>query len=274
MASRKKRFLDVIVVDPFTVQFCALSVILLAFFILLNSMAVIDQEKVRLALGSLIGTFGRMPGGAAGATEPGMLSNQSIEVTQEEIDELTMTLAELLGQEDLDGDVDVYLRDDDVVIRIEGSALFAEGSDELLPGAETALGEIAERLRSSERPVSIEGHTDAQSTVHSEYGTPWMFAAARAARIHDFLLDAGLPPQRLTVSSLGRTRPCRPNENERQRSLNRRIEIVIEEGVTDPMFRPRTRTVRIGGIAVEVQNTPPPGSTSWGASAESQAGGT
>ena len=40
------------------------------------------------------------------------------------------------------------------------------------------------------------------------------------------------------------------------------------------MFCPRTRTVRIGGIAVEVQNTPPPGSTSWEGSPESQAGGT
>ena len=49
--------------NSFIVLFTSLSVILLAFFILLNSMATIDSERVRKALGSLVGGFGILPGG-------------------------------------------------------------------------------------------------------------------------------------------------------------------------------------------------------------------
>lgn len=41
----------------------ALFIILLAFFIVLNSIAVIDESRTLAALGSLIGSFGILPGG-------------------------------------------------------------------------------------------------------------------------------------------------------------------------------------------------------------------
>jgi chemotaxis protein MotB len=257
-----------IVVDPFTVQFCALSIILLAFFILLNSMATLDKEKMRLALGSLIGTFGRMPGGDDPTPELGMLTNPDIEVSETAMEELVDYLSDLLEKENLGGDVDVFLRDKDVVIRIEGKALFVEGTDELLPGAETFLSAVAVTLSQSERGVLIEGHTDQHSTVRPEYGTPWLFAAARAARIHDFMLGQDLSAERLSVASLGSRRPHMPNETELQRSLNRRVEVVIEEGAQDPLFRPKSHVVDFNGYRIDVPIPSPQGEPADGDAAD------
>lgn len=252
----RKRFIDVIVIDPFTVQFCALSIILLAFFILLNSMAVIDEERVRLALGSLIGAFGRVPGGAEEIMDRGMLGNPNIHMSDEDAAELSTFLSDLLGDENLEGDVLVTLRGEDVVIRIEGRALFGAGSDTLLPGADNFLRGVIEILQQSDRDVTIEGHTDEVSTAYSRFGTPWMFAASRAARVHDFFVAESVDDARLTVASYGRTNQIYPNESEFQRSLNRRIEIVVKEGVFDPLFRPHSHVESISGYDVVVENFP------------------
>ena len=49
--------------DVGLVMTVSLFLILLTFFILLNSIAILDERKVRVAIGSLIGAFGSLPGG-------------------------------------------------------------------------------------------------------------------------------------------------------------------------------------------------------------------
>ena len=49
--------------DAFAVMFTSLNLILLSFFILLNSIAVVDNNRQRRALGSLRGSFGILLGG-------------------------------------------------------------------------------------------------------------------------------------------------------------------------------------------------------------------
>ena len=47
----------------------ALFIILLAFFIVLNSIAVVDERNTLEALGSLTGSFGILPGGLSASRE-------------------------------------------------------------------------------------------------------------------------------------------------------------------------------------------------------------
>ena len=60
---RKKKKQDDDGVDIGRTMTVSLFLILLTFFILLNSIAVIDENKKRVALGSLLGSFGQLPGG-------------------------------------------------------------------------------------------------------------------------------------------------------------------------------------------------------------------
>jgi chemotaxis protein MotB len=250
----KKRFVDLIVVDPFTVQFCALSVILLAFFILLNSMATIDQEKLRVVVGSLIGTFGRMPGGQTEADDEGMLSSVNSSMNTQERDELTERLASLLPEESRQGGIDVELRGDDLVFILQGDALFEEDQDTLIDDGESLIGEIARMLvnSDSELAITIEGHTDRESAYRTSFESPWWFAAARAARIYDELLGLEVPPSRMMVASLGAVRPQTADETESQHAFNRRVEIVVHEGAHDPAFRSATLSVDVSGFTFDV----------------------
>jgi chemotaxis protein MotB len=269
----KKRYVDVAVIDLITVLFASLNTLLLAFFIALNAQAVPDAERQRIAIGSLRGTFGSMPGGNVSSAHPGMLSNPEIEVTHEQLDVLTATLSRLFGNRDLEGDIDVFLRGDDVVIQIANRLLFAEGTDALLPSAVDALRELIANLMRSPCAFSIEGHSDSESPFPPEFGSRWMFAAAQAARIYDLFLSEGLPPERISVASHGDTQPRMPEETDRQREMNRRTEIVVVDGAHDATFRPRTRTVNIGGIEVEVENTPPSVTAGPASAASSERGG-
>jgi len=63
MAKKKKKEADEVAKDGNVVLFTALSMILLAFFIVLNSLAVVDTNRKLSALGSLLGSFGVLPGG-------------------------------------------------------------------------------------------------------------------------------------------------------------------------------------------------------------------
>jgi chemotaxis protein MotB len=60
---KKKKNIDDDGADIGMVMTVSLFLILLTFFILLNSIAVIDEHRSRMAIGSLIGAFGGLPGG-------------------------------------------------------------------------------------------------------------------------------------------------------------------------------------------------------------------
>jgi len=63
MNKKKKKKIDDDGADIGMVMTVSLFLILLTFFILLNSIAVIDEHRSRVAIGSLIGAFGGLPGG-------------------------------------------------------------------------------------------------------------------------------------------------------------------------------------------------------------------
>jgi hypothetical protein len=43
--------------------YCSLFLILLTFFVVLASMSIVDSKRQRLAIGSILGSFGVLPGG-------------------------------------------------------------------------------------------------------------------------------------------------------------------------------------------------------------------
>jgi chemotaxis protein MotB len=229
----------------------------LAFFILLNTMATIDQEKVRVVIGSLIGTFGTMPGGYTENTSEGMLTEVTFSLTVQDRDELTERLASLMPDETRQGGIDVEIRESDLVFILQGSTLFEENEDTLIEGADPLLSDIAEMLRNSERAITVEGHTDRESAYRTSFETPWWFAAARAARVYDELLEREVSPSRMMVASLGAVRPQSADETETQHAFNRRIEIVVHEGAHDRAFRSPTQMVDVGGFTFAVPTEEP-----------------
>lgn len=75
--------------------------------------------------------------------------------------------------------------------------------------------------------LRVEGHTD--STGSPEYNQG--LSERRATSVRDFLAQQGIEGQRMVAVGYGMTRPVADNSTREGRARNRRVEIVIAEGV-------------------------------------------
>lgn len=111
------------------------------------------------------------------------------------------------------------------VISLSGGVLFTSGKAELLPGAQTSLGQIADAIASQpEKKVLVEGHTDSRGTETTNLA----LSQARASAVGSFLISRGVAADRVTTNGLGSSRPVADNASAEGRANNRRVEIVIQ----------------------------------------------
>jgi outer membrane protein OmpA-like peptidoglycan-associated protein len=112
------------------------------------------------------------------------------------------------------------------VITLSGGVLFESGKADLLPGAQDRLGRVADFLKNSSRPVTVEGYTDSTGSE----STNLALSQRRAQSVRDFLVARGVPLERLKAEGKGESSPVASNDSASGRALNRRVEIVLERG--------------------------------------------
>ncbi len=114
------------------------------------------------------------------------------------------------------------------VIRIMADILFDSGDTYLKIEYLYLLDKVAELLSVIPNNVRIEGHTDDRYTDDSNTGNK--LSIARASRVCDYIIEEEmLLSSRFGVAGYGRHRPLHPNNNEYNRTKNRRVEVVIKE---------------------------------------------
>jgi flagellar motor protein MotB len=77
----------------------------------------------------------------------------------------------------------------------------------------------------NEVSAAIRDHTDSVRIATPEFPSNWELSSGRASRVACYLVERGVHPNRISVEGYASFRPCRPNSNPRNRSLNRRVEI-------------------------------------------------
>jgi outer membrane protein OmpA-like peptidoglycan-associated protein len=75
--------------------------------------------------------------------------------------------------------------------------------------------------------LRVEGHTDSTGSADYNQG----LSERRATTVRDFLAQQGIDGQRMVAVGYGLTRPVADNSTREGRAKNRRVEIVIAEGV-------------------------------------------
>ena len=104
------------------------------------------------------------------------------------------------------------------------NVFFETGSAALLPVSVTELTALKRLLE--ENPtlkIQINGHTD---NVGSEKDN-LQLSDARAKAVHDFLIDAGIVPERLRYKGFGESQPIESNDTAEGRKSNRRTEFEV-----------------------------------------------
>lgn len=215
--------------SSFTVLFTSLSVILLAFFILLNSMAVIDDKKVRKALGSVLGSFGILSGGFLFEKGEGVLPFVS-PIVKKKIDfqDTLSGLERYLVESGVGDDASIQQSKQGVVITIASKVIFSSGSEEIDPKAFKILDKISQLIKATRNHVRIEGHTDNVPIKTIKFPSNWELSTARAVSVLRYILSKGeISPDRLSAVGYGEHHPLVENTTLENRAKNRRVSIVF-----------------------------------------------
>jgi chemotaxis protein MotB len=117
-----------------------------------------------------------------------------------------------------------------VRIVLSSDLLFDTGRADLKPRAVQSLREIAKkiRLREPDELINVVGHTDNVPISSERFATNWELSAIRACVVARFLIEnERFPTRRFYVTGHAYNPPLRPNNNIRNRAVNRRVEIIL-----------------------------------------------
>ncbi len=158
------------------------------------------------------------------------------EALASKVEELARYRSEFFGKlrEVLGNRPDVQVVGDRFVFQSE--VLFETGSADIGDSGKTQLAAFAATLKdiSAKIPTDIDwilrvdGHTDKRA-YSGVYGDNWGLSTARAIAVVKFLIDQGLPPNRLAAAGFGEFRPLVEGDTEDDFKRNRRIELKLDQ---------------------------------------------
>jgi chemotaxis protein MotB len=180
--------------DGFVVMMTSLSMIMLAFFIVMNALATINQIKVMKALDSLYGSFGTLSGGRS--TSPGPLSVKEKETEDKQPDKEKIYKT-ILKRADLDPSIELLERDDSFTLALQDDVLFETGLDRISPRMFQSLNTVAQVIKEVGLPVRVIGYSDATPATGKE--TNLMLSLKRSVLVMNYLMYAGRVPRDLLV---------------------------------------------------------------------------
>lgn len=145
-------------------------------------------------------------------------------------------LAQALHEQIIDGQVEVETQGRKIIIRIREKGSFASGSADLNPQYRDVMHEVSSVLALKPGTIVVQGHTDDVPINTSRFRSNWELSSARAVSVAHELMKAGnLDPKRFEVSGKADTAPLAPNDSAENRARNRRVEIIIRQGLSDEL---------------------------------------
>jgi chemotaxis protein MotB len=115
--------------------------------------------------------------------------------------------------------------------------LFDSGSAELKQEATPQLDKLADALKQLETQIPsdiawvmrIDGHTDIHPIATPEFPSNWELSSARAISVVRYLMQQGVPPNRLVAAGFGEFQPIDAATSDEALRKNRRIELKLTE---------------------------------------------
>jgi chemotaxis protein MotB len=235
LKSKKKNRDEASAPNLIQIMTVSLFIILLAFFILLNAIAVVDEKKKRQALGSLMQSFGVLSGGNSviiGEGDNVGLPPFSIDVGKIDFKDL------FIGNKDIAQEIRITCDKKGNVVSIPSRLLFERHSTCLKPSSTALLDNLCKIINKNNCPIEIIGHTD-NAGMDEEIGlSDRELSSIRALGLLKYFVSHGkIMPNRITSYGWGKYRPIVSNRTEETREINRRMEILFVH--KSPRERPK-----------------------------------
>ena len=221
---KKIKKVDTDVVEGWMATFADMVTLLMAFFVLLYAMSDPDPGKFE----------------DFGAAMQEAISGEELE---SEFEQLTENLQEIIDEQEISDKVEIELTPKGIEIQMEGKALFAGCSADILSDMEPVISSISnvitELLDNSEYKgymIEVEGHTDnLPPTSCPDFETNWELSAYRATGVVEQLLSSGIKKEKIKAIAMADSAPLVPNMDDNGKSIsenqakNRRVEIFINK---------------------------------------------
>jgi chemotaxis protein MotB len=153
------------------------------------------------------------------------------------VEELSRFRSEFFGRlrQVLGDRPDVRIVGDRFVFQSE--VLFDSASADIEPYGQDELRKLAQSLKTimdeipSDLPwvLQVNGHTDRRPINTPEFASNWELSAARAISVAEYLVDQGIPAERIAVAGFAQFQPLDDRRDEIAYRRNRRIEIKLTE---------------------------------------------
>ncbi len=161
---------------------------------------------------------------------------QRLEELVKETEQQAYELADALQAQIMAGEVEVETSGRKIIIRIREKGSFVSGSAELTPEYRDVMHEVRSVLALKPGSIVVQGHSDDVPIHTARFRSNWELSAARAVSVaHELMVGGTLPASRFEVSGKADTQPLAPNNSAENRARNRRVEIVIQQGLADEL---------------------------------------
>ncbi len=208
------------------VLYTSLMILLLAFFIMLNSISKVEEAKVEAAYASLLSTFGFTPGGLSPLRSRLRKAASRLSPPITRLQQDYLSLKGLVKEHHLEKQVTMLRSKGIRTISISALVLFAPNSVEISPGGRAFLGEVAKVLASGSYPLSLYGHTDnGEPPAGSDN---WQLSGERAVAVARVLEAGGVARRRLAAFGFAHYKPMYSNRDPQRRLRNNRVDLILD----------------------------------------------
>ena len=119
----------------------------------------------------------------------------------------------------------------------QAEVLFPTGSEVINPSGREELGKLASAILELQQEIPpeiqwvlrVDGHTDVRPMTSGRFPSNWELSTARAISVVRYLIDGGVPPNRLVAAGFGEFQPLEEGDTEEIWARNRRIELKLTE---------------------------------------------
>ncbi len=175
-----------------------------------------------------------------GSSNAGEQGNAQREVMIDKVQDLVgetekdaIELATALSKEIAEGVIEVETSGRTITVRIKEHGTFASGSADLSPNFKPVLKILRGVLEDTDGQFVVEGHTDNVPISTARFRSNWALSSARAVSVAHALFGDKLTQDRFAVSGHADTKPLVSHETPAGRARNRRVEVVIRQGLDE-----------------------------------------
>jgi chemotaxis protein MotB len=219
------------------VSYADMMTLLCGFFIMLFSMAKMDEpqyEKVQEAMSKQFGGDFKSP-----------------------TKELAKFVTEVVQQAGIDSQAIVRTDALGVSVAFQSTLFFDTLSAEVKPEGRQVLERLARELYERQKAenkqyqIVVEGHTDSRPITAGTFPSNWELSGARAARVVRYFLDEHFSPDHMTAIGYADTRPEAPSRlpngalDEEALAHNRRVVLRILSDSADSIPLPKIETAAL-----------------------------